>query len=615
MTRYQKLGAACSAVGADFLVWAPAHEEVKLHIIEPEDRVFPMNNHGDGYHGLTLEDVGANALYMYRLSNDLERPDPASNYQPRGVHGPSCLVDPNFHWTDSSWPGKDLEEYIIYELHVGTFTPEGTFDHAAKRMPQLRDLGITAIELMPVCQFPGARNWGYDGVFPFSAHHDYGGPDGLKRFVDKCHSLEMAVIIDVVYNHLGPEGNYLHDFGPYFTNKYGTPWGEAINFDSAFSDDVRRYFIENALMWIADYHMDALRLDAVHGIFDFSAKHILEEIGDEVHLLASRLNRKAYVIPESDLNDSRLIRTRPEGGYDLDAQWNDDFHHSVHALLTGERRGYYQDFGGIADLAKAFNSGFVYSGERSEYRKRKHGNRSSDLPARKFLVFSQNHDQVGNRVDSERLGSIVDPEAQKMAAGLVLLSPFIPLLFMGEEYGETAPFPYFVSHTDPDLVQAVREGRKREFQAFEWSGEPMDPQSEETFEAAKLNWEMRDRSNHLELLSFYQELIALRYKLGKIFGLDRERMEVIGWEDQGVLSVRRWNEKDHLLWVCAFKGPAKDLILPAPRAKGWIKVMDSMDPRWLGPGVATANEISDPGSICSEMTKNSFLVFLKRSEK
>ena len=416
----------------------------------------------------------------------------------RGVHGPSEIIDPRFPWEDDSWNGLPLSKYLLYELHVGAFTPDGTFKAIIPYLDYLLNLGITAVEIMPVAQFPGSRNWGYDGVYPYAAQNSYGGPDALKRLINACHLRGMAVVLDVVYNHLGPEGNYLWDFGPYFTDKYKTPWGPAINLDGPFSDEVRKFFIENALHWVTDFHIDALRVDAVHGMLDFSARHFLEELADVVHEQGERLARRVYVMSEGDLNDSRIIRSRDVGGYGLDAQWNDDFHHALHALLTHERSGYYGDFGELRHMIKALRDGFVYSGEYSAYRKRRHGNQSADLPARRFVVFCQNHDQVGNCAMGARLTQLVTMEGLKLAAGTVLLSPFIPLLFMGEEYGETSPFPYFVSHSDQSLVEAVRKGRREEFKAFEWPGEPPDPQAESTFMSAKVDHSLEERLEDVE---------------------------------------------------------------------------------------------------------------------
>jgi maltooligosyltrehalose trehalohydrolase len=456
-----------------------------------------------------VQGIEPGARYVFRLENDRDRPDPASRYQPEGVHGPSEVVDHTaFSWTDKGWSGLALQSMIMYELHTGTFTPEGTFDAIISRLGDLKDLGINAIELMPVAQFPGKRNWGYDGVYPFAVQNSYGGPEGLKRLVNACHARDIAAILDVVYNHLGPEGNYVGEYGPYFTDKYRTPWGNAINFDGSYSDEVRNFFVRNALSWITDYHIDALRIDAIHGIFDYSARHFLRELGEAVHARAGELGRRIYVIPESDLNDVRVISPPELGGYGLDAQWNDDFHHCLHTLLTGEKSGYYKDFGAIDQMERAYRDGFVYSGQYSPFRKRRHGSSSKDRPASQFVVFSQNHDQVGNRMQGERLSSLVSFEALKLAAGCVILSPYLPLLFMGEEYGETAPFLYFVSHSDPGLIEAVRNGRKEEFKAFGWEGEPPDPQDERTFLASELHWEERTKGSHETLLRFYKQLIA-----------------------------------------------------------------------------------------------------------
>ncbi|MEJ2100907.1 MAG: malto-oligosyltrehalose trehalohydrolase [Desulfobacterales bacterium] len=499
-----------------FLVWAPLAEAVDLRIVYPHERITQLEKIGKGYHQIILGDIDPAVHYVYRLHSQQspgsakERPDPASRHQPQGVHGPSQVVFPDFDWADADWPGLPLSQYIIYELHVGAFTPEGTFDAVIPYLDRLTDIGCTAVELMPVAQFPGDRNWGYDGTYPFAAQHSYGGPQGLKRLVDACHRKGLAVVMDVVYNHLGPEGNYLRDFGPYFTDFYKTPWGEAVNFDGPHSDDVRRFFIESALYWVRDCHVDALRIDAVHAILDFSARPFLEQLALRIHREAERLNRRVYCIAESALNDTRVIRCREFGGFELDAQWNDDFHHALHSLLTGEMSGYYQDFGRLQDLSLSWRDGFVYSGRYSAYRRRRHGNSSRSIAARQFVVFAQNHDQIGNRMNSERLTQLITFEQLKLAAGVVLLSPFIPLLFMGEEYGEVAPFPYFISHSDPDLVEAVREGRRREFAAFGWQENPPDPQDEATFLRAKLNPTLCHQGHHQVLMSFYRELIRLR---------------------------------------------------------------------------------------------------------
>jgi maltooligosyltrehalose trehalohydrolase len=423
-----------------FRVWAPRASTIELRIIEPQERIILLPNSGQGYFQGDIEDIPAGALYCYRLDRGKERPDPASRSQPRGVHGPSQVVDPSFAWTDSCWPGIPLKDYVIYELHVGTFTSEGSFEAIIAHLPELKALGVTAIELMPVAQFPGARNWGYDGAYPFAVQDSYGGPEQLKRLVNACHQEGLAAILDVVYNHLGPEGNYLADFAPYFTKRYQTPWGPALNFDGPDSDHVRRFFIENALYWLSEFHFDALRLDAVHAILDHAPYTFLEELRDAVEEQAKILNRHVFLFPESAANDSRLIRARELGGYGFSAQWNDDFHHALRAVLTGEKSGYYEDYGEFGQLVKAYREGFVYSGEHSRFRRRRHGTSSRDIPAERFVVFSQNHDQVGNRMQGERLAQLMPFEDLKLAAAAVLLSPFIPMIFMGEEYGELAPF-------------------------------------------------------------------------------------------------------------------------------------------------------------------------------
>jgi maltooligosyltrehalose trehalohydrolase len=466
---------------------------------------------------------------------------------------------------------------------------------------------------MPVAQFPGNRNWGYDGVYPFAVQNSYGGPEGLRRLVNECHGRGLAVLLDVVYNHLGPEGNYLWDFGPYFTDRYKSLWGNAINFDGPRSDDVRHFFIENALYWVTEFHIDALRIDAVHGILDFSAVPFLEELASEVHDQADRLNRCIYLIAESDLNDSRVIRSRELGGYGLDAQWNDDFHHALHTLLTGERTGYYQDFGQLRDLAKAFREGFIYSGEYSSYRRRRHGNSSRDIPADQFVVFTQNHDQVGNRMRGERLAALVCPERTKLAAGVVLLSPFIPLLFMGEEYGETAPFPYFISHSDPDLIEAVCRGRRDEFAAFGWSDEPPDPQDEETFLRAKLNHSLPRKGHHRMLLEFYGELIRLRREIPALASLTKDNMEVLDYEHEKVLVIRRRDNVDEAIAVFHFGKSPTSIRISFPKGK-WRKRLDSADERWHGPGSQIPHEFGSQGEVAISVQPHTFVLFVRERE-
>ncbi|MDD2366817.1 MAG: malto-oligosyltrehalose trehalohydrolase [Desulfuromonadaceae bacterium] len=564
-----KIGATPVKGGVNFRVWAPEADSVEVEIVENGGVKTPLHRQGEYFEGVVNATAGDH--YWYWLNGKLRRPDPASRSQPDGVHGASQILDQHFTWSDKQWRGMPLEKYLIYELHVGTFSKEGTFDGVISRLEYLLELGVTAVELMPVAQFPGDRNWGYDGTFPFAPQNSYGGSDGLKRLVDACHSCGLAVILDVVYNHLGPEGNYLHAFGPYFTDRYRTPWGDAVNFDDSGSDVVRSYFISNAVHWIAEYHIDALRLDAIHGIYDFGALHILEELTKAVHSKGVELGRKVYVIAESDLNDVRVISAPQIGGYGLDAQWNDDFHHALRSLLTGDQAGYYSDFGKFSDFVKSVTEGFVVSGCYSAFRKRRHGSSSLEIPPGQLVVFSQNHDQVGNRIRGERLGNYLTKERLKLAAAAVLLSPYIPMLFMGEEYAESAPFPYFVSHSDSELVDGVRRGRLEEFAAFADQGVPPDPQDEATFLSAKLDQEQRRSGEHRAVFEFYRELIQLRKECEPLARPSRANMQVLGMEEERMLAIIR-NIADEQLF-CLFNFSDRDCIIPPSLAGGNIRIM------------------------------------------
>jgi maltooligosyltrehalose trehalohydrolase len=502
-----------------FRIWAPAASNAVELVLG--DRRLPMQR-GDtaGWYELVVDEASAGTDYAFAVDGGPPLPDPRSPWQPAGVHGPSRTVDhAAFGWTDGGWRGIELPNAVLYELHVGTFTAEGTFDAVIDKLDHLVDLGVSAIELLPVAQFPGSRGWGYDGVDLYAPHESYGGPEGLKRLVDACHGRGLGVVIDVVYNHLGPAGNYLSSFGPYFTDRYATPWGQAVNLDGADSDEVRRFFIDNALMWLRDYHCDGLRLDAVHAIVDTSALHLLEEVAVEVEGLAAEVDRSLWVIAESDLNDPRLVWRREEGGYGMDAQWSDDFHHALHATLTGETSGYYEDFGSLADVGAALERAFVYDGRYSSHRRRRHGRSASGVPRWRFLGYLQNHDQVGNRAVGERSSHLMSTERLKIGAALVLLSPFVPMLFQGEEWGASTPFQYFTDHEDPELGKAVSEGRRREFAAFGWDPEAVpDPQDPATFERSKLDWSELDRQPHAELLRWHKDLIALRRRLLSVDG-------------------------------------------------------------------------------------------------
>lgn len=591
-----------------FRVWAPQASDVELRITYPQRFAVAMHQLGAGYWEVVPGNAPPGTRYLYRINGRLNRPDPASRFQPDGVHGPSEVVNAEFHWQDRAWWGLPIEQCVLYELHVGAFTPEGTFDAIIPCLEYLRDLGVTCVELMPVAQFPGERNWGYDGAYPFAVQNSYGGPQGLKRLVNECHEHGLGVVLDVVYNHLGPEGNYLSDFGPYFTENYKTPWGPAINFDGPGSDEVRRFFIENALYWVREFHIDALRLDAVHGIFDRSAYPFLEELGDAIREEATRLNRRVHVIPESDLNDPRLIRSKDLGGFGLDAQWADGFHHALRVLLTDDRAGYYEDFGELRHIAKAFEEGYVYSGEYSRFRRRRHGASALDIPAYKFVVFSQNHDQVGNRMLGERLGNLVSFEDLKLAAAAVILSPHVPLLFMGEEYAETAPFLYFVSHSDANLVEAVRRGRKEEFAAFAWQGDPPDPQAEGTFLRSKLNLELRQKGEHGTLLGFYRALLHLRREVPALAFLSREQMSVVTDEEAKVIFVRRWRDNDEVILVLCFAETGVRVKLPVATGR-WSKLLDSSDATWFGPGSDLPEELDSPNDMELALKRRSAVLY------
>lgn len=593
-----------------FRVWAPAAREVEVLLESPGSQVIPMQTLGDGYFQAQVDDIEPDTRYRYRLDGRLERPDPASRSQPEGVHRASAVVDAQYDWTDRHWFGLPLRDYVLYELHVGTFTSEGTFAAIIPHLAELRELGVTALELMPVAQFPGGRNWGYDGVHPFAVQNSYGGPRELRQLVNAAHEHGLAVVLDVVYNHLGPEGNYLGDFGPYFTDRYRTPWGRALNFDGPDSDEVRRFFIENALYWQTEFHIDALRLDAVHAIRDFSAVPFLEELAVAVQQQAERSNRRFHLIAESDMNMARHILPRHLGGYGLDAQWSDDFHHTLHVLLTGEQKGYYADFHGVRQFAKVWREGYAYTGEHARYRRQRHGSDPRNNGARQFVVCIQNHDQVGNRLLGDRLSASLSFESQKLAAGAMLLSPFIPLLFMGEEYGETAPFQYFVSHTDPALVEAVRKGRAEEFASFEWQGEVPDPQAEETFGQCKLNRALRDRPRHRALYRLHRELLSLRRALPPLAQAEKGAYEAIGFEPEQVLLARFWHGRAEIALAFAFAETQTRVELPIPPGQ-WTTRLDSASPEWEGAGSAVPPAVISSGKVKLDLMPRSFLVLIK----
>ena len=533
--------------------------------IADKSEPLPMVRIGEDFE-LVLQDAKPGDRYWLVLNNSTERPDPCSRSQPEGVHGPSQIVDPDFfRWSDQEWKGIGLQDYIFYELHVGTFTPQGTFAGVVSKMAYLKELGVTAIELMPVAQFPGSRNWGYDGVDLYAPQSSYGGPEGLKELVNAAHNAGLAVVLDVVYNHLGPEGNYLANFGPFFTDRYRTPWGCAINYDGPGSDGVRQFFIENALYWLAEYHIDALRLDAVNGIFDFSALHILAELRDRFHQEAARLGRQAFLIAETDLNDVRVIQPRQCGGHGLDAQWHDEFHHSVISVLTGVHRGYLADFGRMQHIQKAITDGFVYDGIYSNYRQRHFGSSSKNEPGERLVAFIQNHDQVANAAQGFRFSELVSIEQYKLAVMLLVCSPCLLLLFMGEEFAETAPFFYFTSHGDPALAQAVSEGRRKEFADFDGGADFADPQDAETFERSRLTWPLREQAPHLEVLRFYRDLIAIRKRTACLRNVRKDLTRVTTDERAKVLRMDRNDPSgSKAVLFCNFSTAAEEFAIEDP---------------------------------------------------
>ncbi|MDB5016857.1 MAG: treZ [Mucilaginibacter sp.] len=595
MYQNRKIGVNFDRQGiAKIRLWAPGANEVAVRL-NTHKADLPLQSVGFGYWELLTGMLKPGDQYKMILDGSKELPDPASLSQPEGVHGASEAVDLNiFEWTDHTWVNPPLEDYLIYELHTGTFTPQGTFKGIIDKLDHLIELGITAIEIMPVAQFPGNRNWGYDGVFPYAVQNTYGGYKGLIRLIDTCHNKGLAVILDVVYNHLGPEGNYFTEFGPYFTDKYHTPWGNAINFDDAWCDGVRSYYLENALMWFRDFHVDALRLDAVHAIKDFSTKHILQEIKEETDKLIAFTGRKHYLLAELDLNDHRFIDPIDKGGYGMDAQWIDEFHHALRVAAGGERDGYYSDFEGIAHLAKSYKDAYVYDGIYSAHRLKTFGNKPEENPGQQFIVFSQNHDQVGNRMLGERSSMLFSFEMQKLMAGAVMVSPYLPLLFMGEEWSARSPFQYFISHSDPDLVEAVRKGRRAEFAAFHSGQETPDPQAEETFQRSVLNWGETNTKEGRKMLDYYKTLIGLRKQLPALGNLNRKNLEVAFDEGQQTLMLKRWHESQQVCCLMNFSVRQQEMALPDVKSR--TKILDSADARWNGTGLSPDTG-SDPTKV------------------
>jgi maltooligosyltrehalose trehalohydrolase len=581
----EKVGAFYKADNSLFTVWAPLKSRMELEIESPHSMTVPMKKKESGYWEASVS-IQPGARYRFRPDDKGPFPDPASLSQPEGVHGPSEVIDRNlFLWKDAGWKGIPLADMIIYEIHTGTFTDKHDFEGIRGRLDYLKNVGVNTIELMPVAQFPGSRNWGYDAVFPYAVQNSYGGADELKNLVNEAHSKGMAVLLDIVYNHIGPDGNYLAQFAPYFTDKYKTFWGESINLDDAWSDGVKEYFIQNAEMWLDEFHVDGLRLDAVHALRDMSANHFVNQLKERTQGVEKRTNSKKLLIAEIDLNDTRYILDKDKGGYGLDGQWADEFHHALHAMITGEKSGYYEDFGETAQLVKAFSSAYVYDGNYSIHRKKKFGSDAHAFNYDRFVVFDQNHDQIGNRMDGGRLSTLVSFEALKLAAATVLLSPYVPLLFMGEEYGEKNPFLFFVDHTNEDLLETVRKGRKEEFAHFHHEREFADPASEESFLKSVLSWNYADKQSDA-LMRWYQYLISFRKTRKAMQGRERMQTSPSSPMDKLIL-VERVFEQDHLVIILNYANTA--LSVKSTYNKKLCRIEDSSAGKWAGAGSGTAS--------------------------
>ena len=577
-----------------FRVWAPNAHEVLLELDGGEDTILSPLPHG--WHEVrTVASPGQR--YGFRLDGGPLRPDPASRRQPDGVHRPSAVYVPA-PAADSAFQARPISSAVIYELHIGTFTSPGTFDAAMAHLPALADLGVTHVELLPINAFNGTHGWGYDGVAWYAVHEPYGGPAGFRRFVDACHAAGLAVVLDVVYNHLGPSGNYLGEFGPYLTDRYRTPWGDGLNLDGEDSDPVRAFIVGNALSWLRDFGVDALRLDAVHGLIDGSAVHILAELRDAVADMSVELGRPLQLIAESDRADPQTVRPRDVGGVGLDAQWADDLHHAIHTAITGERDGYYVDYAGLPDVAEAYRRGFLYDGRYSVHRRRTVGAPLGDVPGYRLVGCIQNHDQIGNRAAGDRLTTLVDPALVEVAAVLLCASPYTPMLFMGEEYGETNPFQYFTSHPEPELAQAVRNGRREEFSSFAaFTGEQVpDPQEVATFERSRLDWSASDTSQGKARRGLWQRLLALRSSEPALGNGRRDLVEVLHTDDEHLAVVRRAEDGSAVLVVANIGRNAWELGLPDAQ---WRLLLDTGSARGDGTTPGEDQTVRIPGRAAS----------------
>jgi maltooligosyltrehalose trehalohydrolase len=576
-----------------FEVWAPNAQSVDLQLVHPFEKTVPMEKSKNGLWRVAAESVEPGSRYLYSLDGKKGLPDPASRFQPEGVTGPSEVVDSDFPWQEKFWTGLPLQDYVIYEMHIGTFTQEGTFDAAIARLPALKDLGVTAVEILPVAQFPGKFNWGYDGTYFYAVQNNYGGPQALKRFVDACHKQGLACVLDVVYNHVGPEGENFATFGPYFSNRYQTPWGPVLNYDGPGSDEVRRYFLQNALFWLEEFRIDALRLDAVNAIVDNSSQPFLQQLGTAVQNFGRRMHRLVYTMGETSSNAPRYVLPKESGGYGLDAQWNFDFHHALHALLTGESAGYLGDHGTLDHLRRAYTDGYVYTGQYSQHLQRAHGASAEHIASRRMIVYAQNHDETGNRPKGERIAQLLPFSAQKLAAAAVLLSPYIPLLWMGEEYGETRPFHFFVDHASAELRASVRAGRRQEARGFGWTEEMVDPFAE-AFAASKINWAQRSKGRAGLLLSWYRKLLEIR-KRPALAKLDRRALSATPLTDKALLIVREDEKGAHVAALFNFADTSQDISAKLPDGN-WNKIIDSSEKKWQGPGAQVPVEFGTAGT-------------------
>lgn len=591
-----------------FNIWAPLKKDIKVHLLDT-NKTYPLKKNNHGFFTETIDNIKPGTLYKFIIDDEVELPDIYSLSQPEGVHGPSEIIDESFKWDDFHYKAPFLEDYIIYELHTGTFSKEGTFEGIIDNLEYLKNLGITAVEIMPVAQFPGKRNWGYDGVYPFAVQNSYGGLFGLKELVNACHKLGLAVILDVVYNHIGPEGNYFEAYGPYFTTKYNTPWGRAINFDGEYSDNVKEYFIQNALFYLFDCHIDALRLDAIHAILDTSVEPFLYKLAKRVKEKSIHLNKRKYLIAETNMNDKKIISSPLIGGYGLDGLWNDDFHHAVHSYLTGEKDGYYMDYGSLAHIEKAIKEGFIYQGEYSQFFKRSQGTSSKNLIGTNFVIFSQNHDQIGNRMLGERLHQLAGFKKAKLAAALTLLSPYIPLLYMGEEFACKNPFLYFIDHSDKKLIEAVRKGRKEEFSHFKWDAEPPDPYSVETFKKSMINVDGHlNKNEHKEMLTFYQALINIRKNILALKMLNKNDVKSICFEASNILFVERIYKNEIVYIIYNFSNKEKEILLPFITGS-YKKIFDSELLEFGGSNNLCINTFNSNGEYPLSIYQESVVIF------